>query len=51
MIQAGDLTAYYDFIETLRDSPMFTVPYFRVVRIIPTIEDGFRQFEDRAAQA
>ena len=51
MIQAGDLTAYYDFIETLRDSPMFTVPYFRVVRIIPTIEDGYRQFEDRAAQA
>ena len=51
MIQAGDLTAYYDFIETLRDSPMFTVPYFRVVRIIPTIEDGYRQFEDRATQA
>ena len=51
MIETEDLTAYYDFIETLRDSPMFTVPYFRVVRIIPTIEDGFRQFEDRAAQA
>ena len=51
MIETEDLTAYYDFIETLRDSPMFTVPYFRVVRIIPTIENGFRQFEDRAAQA
>ena len=51
MIETEDLTAYYDFIETLRDSPMFTVPYFRVVRIVPTIEDGFRQFEDRAAQA
>jgi len=51
MIETEDLTAYYDFIETLRDSPMFTVPYFRVVRIIPAIEDGFRQFEDRAAQA
>jgi hypothetical protein len=51
MIETEDLTAYYDFIETLRDSPMFTVPYFRVVRIIPTIEDGFRQFEDRASPA
>jgi hypothetical protein len=51
MIETEDLTAYYDFIETLRDSPMFTVPYFRVVRIIPTIEDGFRQFEDRTSPA
>jgi len=51
MIETENLTAYYDFIETLRDSPMFTVPYFRVVRIIPTIEDGFRQFEERAARA
>ena len=47
MIETGDLTQYYDFIETLRDSPMIATPYFRMVQIIPAIEDGFRAFEDR----
>jgi hypothetical protein len=49
MIETQNLTAYYDFIETLRDSPILTVPYFRFVRIVPTIEEGYRQFEDRAS--
>jgi hypothetical protein len=47
MITATDLQQYYDFIETLRDSPMFALPYFRVVQIVPAIEDGYRDFEAR----
>lgn len=47
MIETADLTQYYDFIEMLRDSPFVTTPYFQFVRIIPTIEDGYRNFEAR----
>jgi hypothetical protein len=47
MISASDLQQYYDFVETLRDSPMFAVPYFRLVQIIPAIEEGFRGYEAR----
>jgi Darcynin, domain of unknown function len=49
MITTSDLQQYYDFIETLRDSPMFALPYFRVVQIVPAIEDGYRDFETRQA--
>jgi hypothetical protein len=50
LITTSDLQQYYDFIETLRDSPMIAAPYFRMVQIVPTIEDGYRGFEDREAQ-
>ena len=49
MITTSDLPQYYDFIETLRDSPMFALPYFRVVKIVPASEDGDRDFEARQA--
>ena len=49
MIETDDLTAYYDFIETLRDSPLLTAPYFRIARILTTIEDGYQAYEQRAA--
>lgn len=49
MVEASDPVAYYDFMEMVRDSPMFTAPYFRIVNIIPAIEDGFREFEMRAS--
>ena len=51
LIETGDLTQYYDFMETLRDSPIIATPYFKVVQIIPSIEDGFRAFEARNAPA
>jgi hypothetical protein len=50
LITTDDLQQYYDFIETLRDSPMITTPYFRIVQIVPAVEDGFRGFEAREAQ-
>lgn len=45
VFETDDLTAYYYVMERLRDTPLFTTPYFEIVQIIPTIEDGFRQFE------
>jgi len=49
LIETESLTDYYDFIERLRDSPIVTVPYFRFIKIIVAIEDGFRDYEERTA--
>lgn len=45
MFQAEDMQAFYFAIERLRDSELITKPYFEMVEIIPTIEDGFKDFE------
>ena len=47
MFQTEDLKKYYFVIERLRDSILITHPYFEIVEIIPTIEDGFREFESQ----
>ena len=51
MFEAEDLHSYYFAIERLRDSAIFAHPYFEVVDIIPTIEDGYRAFEAEQADA
>ena len=50
MVTATELEQYNDFIEMLRDSPMFAVPYFRLVQIVPAIEEGYRAYEARQAR-
>ena len=47
MFQTEDMKSYYFVIERLRDSVLITHPYFELVDIIPTIEDGFRLFESQ----
>ncbi|MGW5309638.1 darcynin family protein [Nocardia thailandica] len=37
-----DLAEYYLVIEALRDSALFTVPYFRLDDLILSVEDGHR---------
>ncbi|HZG28574.1 Darcynin, protein of unknown function [Ensifer adhaerens] len=49
VFETDDLPAYYYVIERLRDSAFFAVPYFRVIDIIPTIAEGYRDFEDHEA--
>ena len=51
MFETQDPAAYYFAIERLRDSPLFTIPYFEVVDIVPTLEDGFQAFEAAEAAA
>jgi len=45
MIEVDDPKHHYFFMERLRDSPMITIPYFEVEQIIPSIEDGYVEFE------
>ena len=48
MIEAETPEAHYFAMERLRDTPLLSRPYFRVVRIIPAYEEGYRQFEAAA---
>ncbi|WP_241613910.1 darcynin family protein [Rosenbergiella epipactidis] len=48
MFQAKDIQSFYFAIERLRDSVLITEPYFEMIEIIPTIEDGFKLFEEQA---
>ncbi|GLX79013.1 darcynin [Thalassotalea insulae] len=36
---------YYFLIDALRDSKIFTVPYFEIVDIFPAIEEGFNEYQ------
>ena len=36
---------YYFLMDALRDSKIFTVPYFTLIDIFPAIEEGFREYE------
>ncbi len=49
VFEADDLIAFHCVMERLRDTPLFSVPYFKVVQIIPTIEEDYRHFERMAA--
>lgn len=51
VFKTAALYDYYKVVERLRDSRLFTEPYFEVVEIIPTIEDGFRHFEADEARS
>lgn len=45
MVETRDPRHHYFFMEQLRDSPMFSAPYFEVLNIISAIEDGYQAYE------
>ena len=45
LCETGDMLQWHCVMEILRDSPLFSAPYFELVHIIPALEEGFRQFE------
>ncbi|ROO63156.1 darcynin-like uncharacterized protein [Micromonospora sp. Llam0] len=42
LAQTPDLLSWNRLWERMRDTPMFTVPYFRVERILPGLVEGHR---------
>jgi hypothetical protein len=48
MITTTSITAWYDLYEALRDTPLWTVPYFQTRQIILAVEDGFAGYESRS---
>ncbi len=49
VFETPDLPSFYRAVERLRDSALFTTPYFELVQILPSIENGFRHFEQSEA--
>ena len=47
--ETTDMQAWSFLVDALRDSAFFAEPYFELIDIIPTIEDGWRAY-DRAQQ-
>ena len=45
-----DLKTYYFLIEELRDTAMFTVPYFVVNDILIGLENGYQAFEETTTE-
>ncbi|GLQ29968.1 darcynin family protein [Litoribrevibacter albus] len=43
--ETENIQDYYFLIEALRDTEIYTVPYFEIVDIFPAIEDGFAEYE------
>jgi len=46
MFETANIQNYYFLIEELRDSKIYTEPFFDVISILPAIEDGFLEFEE-----
>ncbi|MCL9782298.1 hypothetical protein M9194_12765 [Vibrio sp. S4M6] len=49
VFETENIQDYYFLIEELRDSKIFSEPYFEIVDIFPAIENGFVEFEARLA--
>lgn len=50
LVETSDLERWNHLWEALRDTPIFTVPYFRLEAIIPGIEDGYVAYEPELAR-
>lgn len=50
LAETEHITAWSDLFEGLRGTPLWTVPYFRVERIVPAIEGAFIDYEQRTGQ-
>jgi chlorite dismutase len=48
IFETEDLKQYYFLMEEIRDSKIFTIPYFQINDIIPCAEGGFVTFEKEA---
>jgi hypothetical protein len=48
-VETADLAAYAQAIDHLRDTPLFAVPYFELIALIPAVEAGHGILAPRAA--
>ena len=48
--ETENIQDYYFLIDALRDTKIYSVPYFEIVDIFPAIEDGFVAYESNLIQ-
>jgi hypothetical protein len=46
VFETRDVRAYYFLIDALRDTPFLGLPYFKVLEIIPAVEDGYLEYDE-----
>jgi hypothetical protein len=46
VFETEEIQDYYFTIDAIRDTEIFTVPYFNFVEVIPGIEGGFTEYEE-----
>lgn len=51
VFETDNLQEYYFLMDGIRDSKVFTVPYFEFIEIIPAIEGGFTEYEESLRQS
>ena len=51
VFETESIPDYYFVMDAIRDSKVFTVPYFEVIEIIPAVEDGFAEYEAHLNQS
>jgi hypothetical protein len=50
VFETADIQQYAFLMDGMRDSKVFTVPYFEFLEIIPAIEGGFAEYEKSLKQ-
>jgi len=50
LAETDDVTAWSDLFEELRETPLWSVPYFVVEQIVPAVGDAFVDHEQRTGQ-
>ncbi len=45
MYETESIQEYTFLIDAIRDTEIYTVPYFEIVRILPAVEEGFVDYE------
>ncbi len=46
VFETEKLQDYYFLIDAIRDTEIFTLPYFEFVEVIPGIQGGFAEYEE-----
>ena len=47
LFRTNDLQQYYFLMEELRDTALFSEPYFELNEVIVALQDGYQSFEER----
>lgn len=45
VFETDDMVSYYFVMERLRNTPLLAEPYFEIIDIIPSLENGFQAFQ------
>lgn len=51
MYETEDVEQYHFMIDAIRDTKIFSVPYFEIVSILPAVEEGYTRYDEHLKDA